>query len=144
MIDRKVKTELAGDVTLHERSLAEDIWRNVAQLLAGHGAARPVSMTLSVGEFAGVDPRLLVEATAEVLDEAGYTGVAIDVQTIPLQARCHSCDEGFDVQRFRFECPQCGGRDVAVERGEGLVLESVTLETADADLPPNSHLPTAD
>ncbi|MFO0911745.1 MAG: hydrogenase maturation nickel metallochaperone HypA [Pirellulales bacterium] len=123
---------------MHERSLAEDILQNVQQLMAGHGAVRPVRLKLIVGEFAGVDARLLVDATSEVLAEVGYEGVAIDIDSVPLQANCRSCDQPFAVERFRFECPRCGGRDVSIEQGESLVLESVTLESDEDGLLPDA------
>ena len=100
---------------MHERSLADDILRNIRQLMAGHGAVRPVRLKLVVGEFAGVDSRLLLDATSDVLAESGYEGVAIDIDSVPLQANCRSCHKPFAVERFRFECPWCGGRDVSIE-----------------------------
>lgn len=113
---------------MHERSLVQDLLRQVERLMREHGARRLLKVSVSAGEFSGVEPELLRLAFEELAPESAARGAVLELAEVPLEARCGECDHLFRVRRFRFQCPQCRGRQVTVVRGEGLVLESVTLE----------------
>ena len=113
---------------MHERSIVRSLLRQVEDLLRAQQAARVLAVRLSVGEFAGVEPELLRWAYEDMVDGTSAQGADLVLEQVPLEARCDQCGREFAVERFRFECPACGSSSVTVVRGEGLVLESVTLE----------------
>jgi hydrogenase nickel incorporation protein HypA/HybF len=51
-------------------------------------------------------------------------GAKLSIDTVPVRARCKDCGTEFEVPRYRFECPGCGGCDVAVIQGQELYIES--------------------
>jgi hydrogenase nickel incorporation protein HypA/HybF len=113
---------------MHEQSLAQALARDVARLLAEHGANRAASVRVTVGEFSGVEPALLQGAFEELARGAGWGETGLELNVVPLEARCDACDRRFLVPRFRFQCPACGHARTSVVRGEDLMLESVTME----------------
>lgn len=90
-----------------------------------------VAVRVSVGEFSGVEADLLRSAFEELVDGSPIRGAEIELRSVTLEARCPSCSCEFLVENFRFECPRCDNSRVNIVRGEGLVLESVTLEEND-------------
>ena len=60
-----------------------------------------------------------------------FAGAELVMDRVPLEARCEACGRAFVVEAFRFECPGCHSPDTVVVRGEGLILESVTMEGCD-------------
>lgn len=119
---------------MHEFSLVQTLLEQVDTLRREQAAERVVSICVSVGEFAGVEPELLRSAYQMLVEETPMRGAELQMNRIPLQSRCDNCGCDFTVERFRFECPQCNNRNVTIVRGQDLVLESVTIEQSEKSL----------
>jgi hydrogenase nickel incorporation protein HypA/HybF len=113
---------------MHERSLVRAMLANIEDLMQQQGGGQVIAINVSVGDFSGVELDLLRIAFDDLAWSTCARGALLNVQRVSLEARCLDCYYEFHVQRFRFECPQCGHRDIKVVRGEGLMLESVTME----------------
>ena len=116
---------------MHERSLVRALIDQVHQLKIERDAERVVAVEVSVGEFSGVEARLLHSAFDELVADSPIRGARLELRVIPLEASCPSCRYQFAVVNFHFQCPRCHTADLNIVRGEGLVLESVTLEERD-------------
>ena len=67
------------------------------------------------------------EGPIDVARSFGYK-----VVRVPLTAVCDQCGNQFRVERFKFQCDQCGSLRLALRGGEELLLESVTFEETEA------------
>ena len=92
-------------------------------------ATRVVSLRVSVGTFSGVEPDLFRFAYEALSEESPVRGAELEMEVVPLECHCTQCDDEFAVQDFRFECPKCESSSVSIIRGEGIMLDNVTLET---------------
>ena len=115
---------------MHEFSLVHALLQQVDALRREQKAERVVSIRVSVGEFAGVEPELFRDAYQLLIEETPMGGAELQMNCVPLESRCDKCGRNFAVRRFRFKCPECNSSDVTIVSGEGLVLESITLEEA--------------
>lgn len=115
---------------MHEESLARALLRDVLALAGSWPGQAVREVRVSVGEFSGVEAELFREAFVRVSRGSLVEGADLNVQRVPLEGRCRRCGREFIVQRFRFVCPACGGREVQVVRGEELLLESLTVSKA--------------
>jgi len=113
---------------MHERSLVATLLKQVEELMVNNDARRAVEVNVSIGEFAGVDRDLFELAFDELAAESRVGGAELKVVVVPLQGRCGHCRQEFLITNFKFQCGHCGSREVAIERGEALDLESVVLE----------------
>jgi len=113
---------------MHEYSLVRALLRQVDALRREQKAERVVSICVSAGEFSGVEPELFRDAYELLIEETPMQGAELQMTCVPLKSRCDCCGQDFAVARFRFECPTCNSRNVTIVSGEGLVLESVTVE----------------
>lgn len=136
MILLECRAALRGDgcffgkaFTVHERSLMVALLQQVAKLMEANGAERVKRIEVSVGEFSGVEAELLQTAFEDLVGESPACGAQLLLHRVPLEGVCRSCRQAARIERFRFECAACGG-SVDVVRGEGLVLERVTIEQA--------------
>jgi hydrogenase nickel incorporation protein HypA/HybF len=116
---------------MHEFSLARTLWDQIDRLRCAHNAARVVEVRLGVGELAGVEPELLRSAFDLLMESSNLYSVQLHLEQIALEARCEECHREFLVHRFKFECPMCGGNRINVLRGDGLILQQVTLESTE-------------
>lgn len=113
---------------MHERSLVRDLLRQLDDLVIAHAARGVKEVHLCVGEFSGIDLDLLRTAFSEMARDSSAQCARFIARSIPLTGRCQDCRHEFFISRFRFECPRCLGRSIAIVGGEELLLESVVLE----------------
>ena len=113
---------------MHEYSLARALLHHVEEIVRGEDAAGACGVSVTIGEFSGVDPYLLQMAFEEISQQSLAANAVLSVEKVALEARCETCCKEFLVERFRFVCPGCGSGSVKVIRGEELTLERVTLE----------------
>lgn len=113
---------------MHEYSLVRGLLRQIEELRRQHDACLVVSLRLIVGEFSGVEADLLHSAFEDLSKGTPAEAASIDIIKTELTAACQCCGNHFAVNRFQFVCPQCQSTKVAIERGDELILESVTFE----------------
>jgi hydrogenase nickel incorporation protein HypA/HybF len=113
---------------MHERSVVRALLRKLQKIMTEQDADRVVALRVCIGEFSGVEPALFHEAFVDLAQDMSFSGAELIVDTIPLGARCERCAHEFPIQRYRFECPKCGSRDVIVQQGDELLVDTVTLE----------------
>jgi hydrogenase nickel incorporation protein HypA/HybF len=116
---------------MHEFSLAQVLVEQVESIRGAENAVRVESVTLGVGEFAGVEPDLLRGAFEILIEETPVVGADLHIHRIPLESQCDACGIDFRVKDFRFVCPTCESHLVKIIRGEDLILESVALVAPD-------------
>jgi hydrogenase nickel incorporation protein HypA/HybF len=116
---------------MHELSLARALLDEANRIRQAHGATRVLTVHVDVGELSGVEPELLRSALNLLTESEQAKPVALEVQRIPLEARCQGCGWEGRVIRFHFRCPLCSDMRLILLRGEDLVLCDVTLETTE-------------
>jgi hydrogenase nickel incorporation protein HypA/HybF len=114
---------------MHELSLARALLDEADRIRQAHSARRVVAVQVEVGELSGVEPELLRSALNLLTQSGQEAPVAIEIQSIPLEARCPECGWEGGIVRFNFRCPACTDTRLTVLRGEGLILRNLTLET---------------
>lgn len=113
---------------MHEYSLARALLRQVEEMVRREGAANATSVSVTIGEFSGVEPDLLQMAFADIAQDSTLVNGKLLIEKVALEARCEDCSHEFAIERFRFVCPRCEGGNVTVIRGEEMMLERVVLE----------------
>ncbi len=113
---------------MHERALVQSILRQIDDELKSRRLHKLCEVRLAIGEFSGIEPRLLELAFNELIADVWPQPVALHCQVVSLTARCRACDQEFSVERFHFVCPGCGGRQVEVIAGEEISLVSLKAE----------------
>lgn len=113
---------------MHERSLVRALLQQVAELAEAEESATVSEVRVRVGPLSGVEPLLLAGAFDELAPPEIGAAARLVIQEVELEGRCQRCGHAFVIPGFRFICPLCGSSRVQVAGGEGVVLESVTLE----------------
>ena len=96
-----------------------------------HGGGTVRSIRVQLGPLSGVEPLLLASAWERVRCDATLGEATLEVEEVPLEARCRTCHNEFQPVRFCFRCPRCGGTETDVVRGENVVLRSIVLDDAE-------------
>ena len=113
---------------MHEYSLARALLHQIQAIVDQEDVAKVRSVSVTIGEFSGVDPELLRMAFQDVSQQSVAASAALLIEKVALEARCENCFNEVLVERFRFVCPNCESGSVNIVRGEELILERVMLE----------------
>lgn len=113
---------------MHERSLVRALLRQVQRVANENSAGRVRSIRVRIGEFSGVEPELLASAYNDLIQGTRLCETTLDLEQVPLEGVCDQCGSQFRVERFNFQCVQCGSPLVTLHGGDELLLDTVTME----------------
>jgi len=113
---------------MHELGITKRILDIALDAASQRGAHRVRTIHLKVGEWTAVDPDCIQFYLTEISRGTSAEGVALDVERIPLEAKCSSCGSPFRPENLTFRCPGCGAPDVEIISGRELYVEAVEVE----------------
>ena len=115
---------------MHELAVCHGILEVALEALKGLGDPPPdvTTIQIEIGRLTGIVPESLrfhfaLLAAGTPLDRAW-----LDIETIPIRARCADCQARFEIEVPAFSCPECGSG--FLELTSGRQLRVVSLDTA--------------
>jgi hydrogenase nickel incorporation protein HypA/HybF len=111
---------------MHEASIVQGLMSILAAKASEHGVDRIVAVQLKIGRLRGIDSRQIRSCFEIFAEGTAAEGASLDIVEIAPEAKCRACGRSYEVQRYRFECPACGGTDADVVKGRELYVESFT------------------
>ena len=113
---------------MHEFSVCQSMLDQVSAIAAQHHAHSVSRITLQIGPYAGVEPRLLSDAfevarLGTIADKA-----ELSIETQPIRVHCETCGEDSEAVINRLVCAACGDYHTRLLSGDELLLASVELE----------------
>ena len=118
---------------MHELSLAQAVWRQVAVEMQKHAGARLVALDVVVGRFSGADPEAFEFALRLLAEDSPWPDAEVRLRTEPVCLLCRTCARRYETETLDLACPGCGGYDVEVTGGRDLRLESLEIQEDDGE-----------
>jgi hydrogenase nickel incorporation protein HypA/HybF len=113
---------------MHESSLVRSLLQQVEALTAAHRGRRVSSIRVQLGPLSGVESVLMSEAFQRLAPNSIAAEAELLLESVPLVGVCGTCQRDFASDELIFRCPHCGKQTVRIESGDGVILESITLE----------------
>lgn len=114
---------------MHELSICENIIAIATEAL--HRLPPPPprveAVTIEVGRLANAVPAILRQYFDLLTPGTALAGARLDVDEVPIRARCGDCGGAFEIAVLSFTCPACGSG--LVELLSGRELRVVSLDT---------------
>ncbi|MGW2491989.1 hydrogenase maturation nickel metallochaperone HypA [Streptomyces sp. NPDC001606] len=111
---------------MHELSIATAIVERAEEIARADGSDRVSSVTVRVGELAGVVPDALHFAFEVARDGTALAGACLVVEQVTALAWCGGCTEEFPVGMPPFFwCPRCDRPSQELRRGRELEITEV-------------------
>lgn len=98
-----------------------------------HGVQRVKSIKLQVGAMAAVVPESLSFCFDLLSRDSIASGAVLEIETVPVVARCSTCNILFQVEDQVFLCPECSEPTLELVSGRELSVVSIEGETGDDD-----------
>lgn len=113
---------------MHEMAIAQGILDIALDNAARHGAQKITRIKLLVGEMTEVEPESLRFCFDALAEGTAAAGAELEITPVPLVGSCRDCGKEFNVERFRFVCPDCGSPGVGILSGRELRVEHLEVE----------------
>lgn len=113
---------------MHELSIAEGILSIVEDYARRNDASKVLSVKLRIGEMSGVQPEALAFCFEICAKKTVAEGASLEIERVPLSARCRACNATFDVEGYCFLCPDCGSTEVEIVSGRELQVAEMEVE----------------
>ncbi|WP_341676989.1 hydrogenase maturation nickel metallochaperone HypA [Niveibacterium sp. SC-1] len=115
---------------MHELALAEE----VALIVDAHSESlvRVTSITLAIGELAGVEVEALLFALESTLLGGKAAQAEILVETVPGRARCGKCGTEQALHTRFDSCEACGAFGLRILQGDAMQVRAISGDTAPA------------
>jgi len=111
---------------MHEMSLSVSLVDLVASRATAEGAHRVLRVGVEVGALGHVEPAALAFCLDSAARGTVLEGAEFDIMVPPGQAWCFACCRDVPVMARGEGCPDCGGHELRIARGE--VLKVTTME----------------
>ena len=118
---------------MHERSLVQNLLKQVSQIVADQGGGRVSEICVQAGDLSGVEPLLFASAFEEMVPDVFSVECQLKLDLVPVTAVCTHCQHEFEVLELQFLCPECQSGSVDVIQGDRLQLMSITMESIDSN-----------
>ena len=115
---------------MHELSVCQALIEQVERVARQNDARRVISIVITVGPLAGVEPQLLEHAYPLAAAGTLAENASLVIETAPVRVRCRTCGAETDAIVNRLVCGACGDWQVDVTAGEEMILKRVEVETS--------------
>lgn len=116
---------------VHELSIAQSLLDIVLAEGRKHQLEKVHTIKLEVGALAAVVPESLTFCFEMLSKDTIASGASLEIETVPVVARCDPCNIMFEVENYSFLCPECGEPTPNLISGRELSLMNIEGETGD-------------
>lgn len=112
---------------MHEVSLAEEILRIVESSALATPFSKVKTLTLEIGDLAGVEPEALEFALTHMAPETLLEGALIRLIPVPGSGFCDACAMRVDLEFALSPCPHCGQQPLVDVKGTELRIRDLEV-----------------
>jgi hydrogenase nickel incorporation protein HypA/HybF len=109
---------------MHETIVAESLLATISAE-AEKQNAKPVSAKISCGMLNAINDEVLCFAFEAISKGTPCDSMKLQIEHKPLQGRCRSCNESFDIELSNPQCPKCNDQDFELLPDAPLLLEEI-------------------
>ena len=110
---------------MHELSIAQ----NIVDILHGqmkiHNLSKIESVSLRVGVLRSVVIESLSFSFHVLTSGSPLEGARLEVEEVPIRARCMECGQHFTLKNWMDDCPLCRGPRVEITSGKELEIVAI-------------------
>lgn len=113
---------------MHEMSVAQDIIEIVRDHVPQGAEEKVKKIRLKIGELSGIVPDSLLFCFDILKTESGHRNASIDIEYVPITARCRLCDKTSQLEYGIYFCLSCHSSDIELLTGKELNIVDVELD----------------
>lgn len=113
---------------MHELAVCQGIIEVAVEALTRRGALpRVTEIHVEIGRLTGIVPDSLRFHFEVLAPRTPLAGSRLEIETVPIRARCAECEARFEIDVLAFSCPACGSGLVELTSGRELRVLSLDI-----------------
>jgi hydrogenase nickel incorporation protein HypA/HybF len=113
---------------MHELSIIENILNIIIGIAQKEGLTSITKVVLEIGELRQIVPQTMRFAFEAASKGSIAESAVLEMEFVPVKARCNSCTREFLINDNIFLCAHCGGTDLSVTEGQELIIKNIEGE----------------
>jgi len=113
---------------MHEIAVAQNILDIVREKIDHKDESKVKTIRLKIGELAGVVFESLLFCFDVLKEGAALPNATLDIEHIPITARCNNCNNISRLEYGVFFCPLCSSTDLVLLTGNELNIIEIELD----------------
>lgn len=113
---------------MHELGITRSIIEIAERSARREGARKVLSITVTIGDLAGVVPDAVEFAFEACSRDTLLDGAELIIEKIAGRARCDECGGETAVDRYSFLCPACNAPALERLQGEELQIKEMEID----------------
>ena len=113
---------------MHELSIAQNIVDIVLQHLPTADGVHVTKVRLTLGAMAGVVPDSLEFCFSAITQGTNLDGAVLEIEHLPLTAKCGDCGREGEIEPTYFSCPSCGSNRLTILTGREMQVREIEVD----------------
>jgi hydrogenase nickel incorporation protein HypA/HybF len=113
---------------MHETVVAQSLFETILAETKKQNA-KPIIAKMSCGVLNAINDEVLRFAIEAITKGTICQGLKLEIEHKPMQGKCRSCNEVFDVDFHKSGCPKCKAEDFDLLPDAPLILEEIEFQT---------------
>ncbi len=114
---------------MHEVAIVDALIAQVEEEVRRAGVSgKVVRLDLSIGRLSGVSVDAIRFALELLAPGTIVESAQVEIRQPAAVVCCAACDHRAEVEQIPVRCPRCGSRELTIEGGREMLLESIELE----------------
>jgi hydrogenase nickel incorporation protein HypA/HybF len=110
---------------MHELAITEDVFKKALTYSKDKNMEKVKSIKIRIGETLLHDLEEVKQIFSMLSSGSILEGAKLELELMPLKAKCVSCGSDFAEKTLRMDCPQCGGTNISITSGKEIEIVEV-------------------
>lgn len=116
-----------GKLPMHELGIVMEIARVVTELAKEQNITTVDAIVLQIGELSPVVPKYVEECYPAAVDGTFMEQTKLEIEIMPGNGLCKSCEAVFNVIKENGVCPKCGSKDFEILSGRDFYIKEIRV-----------------
>ncbi len=112
---------------MHELRVASQIFEIAEEIMRQEALVSVDDVRVRIGELSGINASALRFSWQALTSDTRLDHTALEIEVVPITARCRDCHREFVVVDLPFRCSHCTSVKIEIVQGQEIEIVSVTV-----------------
>jgi len=110
---------------MHELGVIVEIVNRVEKIAEDQNLTKIEALVLQIGELSSMIPQYMETLYPAATEGTILEGSRLDIEIIPGNGKCRSCNAIYNVMATKGNCPHCGVKDFELLSGKEFMIKEI-------------------
>ncbi|SCJ60175.1 Probable hydrogenase nickel incorporation protein hypA [uncultured Clostridium sp.] len=110
---------------MHELGVVIEVVKTVERIVVEQKLNKVYSIVLQIGELSSMIPRYIEQCYPAAVDGTLLQDTKLEIEVLPANVLCSSCNKVFNIVDNGRTCPNCGGNTFSMLSGREFMIKEI-------------------